>query len=88
MGLDFEMAINEHYSEVMDVINKLFVYIFDGLNSKHSKSTFPGVACVLAMLLSFCHCTCTACQELYIYSWVLPSILYMLIWPWHHYAVC
>lgn len=39
MGLDFEMAINEHYSEVMDVIDKLFVYIFDGLNSKHSKST-------------------------------------------------
>ena len=38
MGLDFEMAINEHYSEVMDVIDKLFVYIFDGLNSKHSKS--------------------------------------------------
>lgn len=35
MGLDFEMAINEHYSEVMDVIDKLFVYIFDGLNSKH-----------------------------------------------------
>lgn len=47
MGLDFEMAINEHYSEVMDVIDKLFVYIFDGLNSKHSK--FAGS--VLANLL-------------------------------------
>ena len=34
-GLDFEMAINEHYGEVMDVIDKLFVYIFNGLNAKY-----------------------------------------------------
>ncbi len=34
-GLDFEMAINEHYDEVMDVIDKLFVYIFNGLNGKY-----------------------------------------------------
>ena len=33
-GLDFEMAINEHYDEVLDVIDKLFVYIFEGLRSK------------------------------------------------------
>ena len=37
-GLDFEMAINEHYSEVMDVIDKLFVYIFNGLNAKYGKA--------------------------------------------------
>ncbi|DBA72743.1 TPA: hypothetical protein ACH3X2_010137 [Trebouxia sp. C0005] len=36
-GLDFEMAINEHYDEVMDVIDKLFVYIFNGLNGKYGK---------------------------------------------------
>ncbi|KAL3148286.1 hypothetical protein ABBQ38_013752 [Trebouxia sp. C0009 RCD-2024] len=36
-GLDFEMAINEHYSEVMDVIDRLFVYIFNGLNAKYGK---------------------------------------------------
>lgn len=36
-GLDFEMAINEHYDEVMDVIDKLFVYIFNGLNAKYGK---------------------------------------------------
>lgn len=48
MGLDFEMAINEHYSEVMDVIDKLFVYIFDGLNSKHSKYSMP---CIIQLHL-------------------------------------
>eukprot|EP00891_Asterochloris_glomerata_P001357 jgi/Astpho2/1357/Aster-06218 len=31
-GLDLEMVINEHYSEVMDILDKLFLYIFDGLN--------------------------------------------------------
>lgn len=33
-GLDFEMAINEHYDEVMDVIGNLFVHMFDGLKEK------------------------------------------------------
>lgn len=45
-GLDFEMAINEHYSEVMDVIDKLFVYIFTGLNAKYGKAL-----CSLTVLL-------------------------------------
>lgn len=31
MGLDFEMAIHEHYYEVLDVIEKLFEAIFNGL---------------------------------------------------------
>ena len=51
-GLDFEMAINEHYSEVMDVIDKLFVYIFTGLNAKYGKAlcsfdcaAFGGITC-------------------------------------------
>lgn len=30
-GLDFEMAINEHYFEVLDVLDALFLHIFDGL---------------------------------------------------------
>lgn len=34
-GLDMEMAINEHYSEVLDVFSDLFVYIFDGLNTRY-----------------------------------------------------
>lgn len=33
-GLDLEMAISEHYDEVLDVIGNLFVYIFDGLKEK------------------------------------------------------
>ena len=36
-GLDFEMEIKEHYFEVLDVIGKVFNYIFDGLNSKFKK---------------------------------------------------
>lgn len=31
-GLDAEMEIKEHYCEVMDIIDQLFVAIFDGLN--------------------------------------------------------
>ncbi|KAL7535747.1 hypothetical protein ACHAWF_005258 [Thalassiosira exigua] len=30
-GLDLEMAISEHYDEVLDVIGELFVFIFNGL---------------------------------------------------------
>ncbi|GLC46632.1 hypothetical protein PLESTB_001761700 [Pleodorina starrii] len=37
MGLDLEMAINEHYYEVLDVIEKLFGAIFDGLSTKYAK---------------------------------------------------
>lgn len=33
-GLDFEMAINEHYYEVLDVMGNLFTYIFDGIADK------------------------------------------------------
>ncbi|CAG9466284.1 unnamed protein product [Pedinophyceae sp. YPF-701] len=33
-GLDFEMAIKEHYHEVLDVIDELFLRIFDGLNER------------------------------------------------------
>lgn len=33
-GLDFEMTINQHYNEVLDVLDHLFVYMFNGLK-KH-----------------------------------------------------
>ncbi|KAL7111988.1 hypothetical protein ACP275_05G124200 [Erythranthe tilingii] len=36
-GLDVEMEINEHYSEVMDIVDRLFVTMFDGLNETCSK---------------------------------------------------
>lgn len=36
-GLDFEMAIHEHYDEALDVIDALFVSIFDGLNERWGK---------------------------------------------------
>lgn len=36
-GLDMEMAINEHYYEVLDVFSDLFTYIFDGLNSRFKR---------------------------------------------------
>ncbi|KAK4853834.1 hypothetical protein QYF36_015425 [Acer negundo] len=36
-GLDVEMEINKHYSEVMDIVGRLFVTIFDKLNEKCKK---------------------------------------------------
>jgi len=36
-GLDFEMAIHEHYMEVLDVLDQLFIYIFDGLNQRYKR---------------------------------------------------
>eukprot|EP00899_Mesostigma_viride_P012006 jgi/Mesvir1/20806/Mv07908-RA.1 len=36
-GLDIEMAIREHFNEVLDVLDELFVYIFDGLTSRFEK---------------------------------------------------
>ena len=37
VGLDIEMAIKEHYFEVLDVIGNLFYYIFKGLETRHSE---------------------------------------------------
>ncbi len=37
VGLDFEMAIKEHYFELVKVINGLFYYIFNGLNERCTK---------------------------------------------------
>lgn len=34
MGLDMEMAINESYHEVLDVLDRLFVYMFRGMETK------------------------------------------------------
>eukprot|EP00049_Salpingoeca_infusionum_P017579 m.353518 g.353518 ORF g.353518 m.353518 type:complete len:527 (-) comp16782_c0_seq1:131-1711(-) len=36
VGLDFEMAFHEHYHEVMDVMDKLFVSLFRGLTERFS----------------------------------------------------
>ncbi|KAH6831240.1 Class II aminoacyl-tRNA and biotin synthetases superfamily protein [Perilla frutescens var. hirtella] len=36
-GLDVEMEIKEHYSEVMDIVDRLFVEMFDSLNEKCAK---------------------------------------------------
>jgi len=33
-GFDLEMAIHEHYDEVLDVFSDLFIYIFDGINER------------------------------------------------------
>ncbi|KAJ3046063.1 aspartate--tRNA ligase dps1 [Rhizophlyctis rosea] len=34
MGLDLEMSFEEHYHEVLDVLDGLFVHIFDGLKTR------------------------------------------------------
>lgn len=36
-GLDLEMAINEHYHEVLDVLGDLFTFIFEGLEKRYAK---------------------------------------------------
>jgi aspartyl/asparaginyl-tRNA synthetase len=35
MGLDIEMAFNEDYSEVLDMIDRLIEYMFNGLATEH-----------------------------------------------------
>ena len=37
-GLDLEMTINEHYNEVLDVLDRLFVYMFSGIKSRCGES--------------------------------------------------
>jgi len=34
IGLDLEMAFHEHYHEVLDVLEGLFIYIFEGLQTR------------------------------------------------------
>jgi len=36
-GLDMEMNIKEHYNEVLDVLDDLFVTMFDGLNERFAR---------------------------------------------------
>ncbi len=36
-GLDFEMAIHEHYFEVLDVIEKIFMDMFRGLEGQYAR---------------------------------------------------
>lgn len=36
VGLDLEMAFEEHYHEVLDILDELFVYIFTGLRSRYA----------------------------------------------------
>jgi aspartyl/asparaginyl-tRNA synthetase len=36
-GLDFEMAINEHYNEALAVIHQMFRHIFTGIEIKYAK---------------------------------------------------
>ncbi len=33
-GMDLEMAIHEHYDEVLEVFSDLFIHIFDGINER------------------------------------------------------
>ena len=37
VGLDLEMAFDEHYHQVLDLLGQLFVYIFKGLETRYSK---------------------------------------------------
>ena len=37
IGLDLEMAFEEHYHEVLDLLGELFVSIFQGLEKRYAK---------------------------------------------------
>ena len=37
IGLDLEMAIEEHYHEVMELLDGLFIHMFRGLRQKYAK---------------------------------------------------
>ena len=37
IGLDLEMAFDEHYHEVLELLGELFVSIFQGLETRYSK---------------------------------------------------
>ena len=50
-GLDFEMAIDQHYNEVLDMLDHLFVYIFNGLK-KHCGVPSDAVQCQQGPVLS------------------------------------
>ncbi|KAI9029371.1 hypothetical protein DFJ74DRAFT_482707 [Hyaloraphidium curvatum] len=36
VGLDLEMAFQEHYHEVLDIFDQMFVYIFEGLKTRYA----------------------------------------------------
>lgn len=38
-GLDMEMEIPEYYHEVVDILEKLMLFIFNGLNGRYAKET-------------------------------------------------
>ena len=37
VGLDLEMTFKKHYHEVLDLLEGLFVFIFNGLRERYSK---------------------------------------------------
>ncbi len=49
IGLDFEMAINEHYFEVLDVIEGVFEHIFKGLVEQQGEPAGAKVAYSLSL---------------------------------------
>jgi aspartyl-tRNA synthetase len=54
-GLDFEMQIYEHYFEVLDVIEKLFEHIFNGLATRFGKThSCSAPALIVLILLQYC----------------------------------
>jgi aspartyl/asparaginyl-tRNA synthetase len=53
-GLDFEMAIYEHYYEALEVMGELFAFIFDGIADRfhHELQVSSAVLALLATMIS------------------------------------
>tara|TARA_R110002050_G_scaffold55510_2_gene125257 strand:- start:511 stop:1266 length:756 start_codon:yes stop_codon:yes gene_type:complete len=50
MGLDMEMAFHEHYHEVLDMLEEVFLYIFDGLNERFKTELEAGTLPFLSVM--------------------------------------
>lgn len=57
MGLDFEMAIKSHYMELLDVINDMFVHIFEGLKTRFGAFSSACHVAVCSTVSMHPHCT-------------------------------
>lgn len=58
-GLDFEMEIHEHYNEVLDVLGRLFIAIFKGLQVRYGE--LLRCRCQMKSQIAACH-ACCACR--------------------------
>ena len=53
VGLDLEMAFEEHYHEVLELIEEMFIFIFKGFKDRYSKEIETVRYCIQSLLSSY-----------------------------------